>query len=370
MADQDDVAPEILAVRQHLVSHLGAPADVVSIRGNPDPKARLQEIEVATFAPGGTDQPVVFATCGVSRIELADGRFVEGMTIVHRMPSKAHTEAIQRLLGSFALFVEQNTQPVGLGDVVRSKDDVEAFSDMEALVFMPPLPFVESFHEFGREDGGEVEMLWVLPVYEDEAQYALDHGPGPLMMLFAAQRLDLTYMKREEANTLVSPEDAAVLAELREKEAMARGEDGRPQYDDEPAPPPKPVIEVDPDAFAAFSASAGAVTIERKPKPKKAPPPPQVPEPPPRAESPPPDAAPRRARGSRPDRAPSAGADREPSAGGRGPVKKKRPLVKKKKVRKKKKVKRFKVPQDRATSPKPDHAPPDEAAYDPDDVPE
>lgn len=331
MADQD-ASPEILAVRQHLVSHLGAPADVVAIRGNPDPDAVLQEIEVATFAPGGTDQPVVFATCGVSRVEMQDGRYVEAMIIVNRMPSAAHTEAIHKLLGSFALFAENNAQPVGLGDVVRSKDDVQTFSEMDALVFMPPLPFVESFHEFSRADGAEVEYIWLLPVYEDEAQYALDHGPGPLMMVFAAQRLDLTRMDREEANTLVSPEDAALLAEAAEREAIARGDDGRPRPDDARRAP-KPQVEIDPDAMAAFSATAGAVTIQRRPKPaKKAPPPAAEPDAPAETEAPP-----EGTRGSSTDR------PRGP-APGRPAVK--RPPVRKKKRRKKKKVVRFDLPSD------------------------
>jgi hypothetical protein len=241
-----EIAPEILAARHHFVSHLGAPRDVIQITGNPRPESALASLDVAIFAPGGPKQPAIYATVGVSAMAMPDGRHLEGIVVARPPLSAAQEEGIVRLLGSFALFLESHDKPLGPGDVIRSKDEVGAFSDMDAVLFLPPVPFVESFHAYERPDGETVEVAWVLPVYDAEADYALAHGANALMMLFAAQQVDLTELDRDEANTLVAPEDAKELARLAEEEARNRG-------------PAKPKLEVSSEALAAFRAGTEIV---------------------------------------------------------------------------------------------------------------
>ncbi len=220
-----DTHPDILLVRKHLVEHLGAPDEVFEISGSPLPDSPIQAMNLAYFAPAGPSAPVVFATCGACFFEMNDGRRVEAIIILRREPEGTAFDAVHRALASFALFSETNNEAIRYGDVVRAKDELSQFCDMDALLFMPPIPFVETFHQTTITKERKVEIVWLLPVYDTEAQYALDHGPQALMMLFAAQGLDLTEPRRDEANTMIEPSDAQEMAQ-RASEAAGNAEQG------------------------------------------------------------------------------------------------------------------------------------------------
>lgn len=217
-----DQNPDILLVRKHLVEHLGPPQEVFEVRGSPIKTSPIQALHLSYFAPGGPEAPVVFATCGACLFKMNDGRRVEAMMLLRREPSRDAFSAIHRLLSSFAIFAEANNESVRIGDVVRAPEDLHKFCQMDAILFLPPVPFIETFHRIAITNEELVELVWLLPVYEAEAAYALKYGPQALMMLFAAQGLDLTQADREEANTLIQPEDARAMAQKRSEEERAR----------------------------------------------------------------------------------------------------------------------------------------------------
>lgn len=208
-----DENPTALRIRQHLVEHLGAPDEVSELTGSPIPGSPVQALNLAYFAPQGPHAPVVFATCGAGLYRMPDGRRVEGLVLLRREPNRDAFGAVHRLLAQFALFSETSGQPVRLGDVVRAPDMLQPFCAMDAVLFIPPVPFVPEFHATAISADERVELVWLLPVYEAEADYAIEHGPQALMMLFAAQGLDLTEPDREEANTLIEPTDAEGMAQ-------------------------------------------------------------------------------------------------------------------------------------------------------------
>lgn len=215
-----DAHPDVLLIRKHLVEHLGPPRAVVEVRGSPLPSSPVQALNIAYFAPQGPEAPVVFVTCGASLYTMRDGRRVEAMVLLRREPPPDGFEAVHRLLGAFALFAETHREVVRVGDVVRANDELRQLSSMDAVLFMPPVPFVPAFHRVALGGERTSELIWLLPVYESEAAYALSHGPQALMMLFAAQSLDLTDMHRDEANTLMEPADA----ELQARKALAKNQ--------------------------------------------------------------------------------------------------------------------------------------------------
>ena len=120
-----------------------------------------------------------------------------------------------------------------------------------------PPPFVDSFHSMPLGEDESVNFYWVLPVYDEEANYALEHGPGGLMALFSAQGLDLTRMDRDEANTLMAPEDADHVARIRDAEEF--GANTPPPARKEITQSTFKELKVSADAFAAFQADDGLV---------------------------------------------------------------------------------------------------------------
>ena len=204
-----DNDPTVLLVRKHLVEHLGPPQEVFEVSGSPVPNSPVSLLNLAVFAPGGPDAPNIFATCGASRFRMKDGRRVEAMFVTQRRPDDAHAAGIRRLLASFAGFPEVNDEAVRLGDVVGAADELSAFCRMDAVLFVPPFTFLPSFHRIGLNDSEAIDLVWLLPVYEVEATYALEHGPQTLLLLFAAQSIDLTDPSRAAVDVTMSPGEAA-----------------------------------------------------------------------------------------------------------------------------------------------------------------
>lgn len=263
-----DQHPDVLLVRKHLVEHLGQPDEVFEISGSPIPNSPVQSLNLAYFAPGGSHAPVVFATCGASLYRMNDGRRVEGLIILRREPNGVGFEGVNKLLGSFALFAESTGQAVRIGDVVRAPNELKQFCQMDAVLFLPPVPFVPQFHQLPVTRNEQVDLVWLLPVYEDEAEYALKHGPQALMLLFAAQGLDLTDPERGEANTLVTPEDAAEMAKRVAEDNAKKGNVAKPTI----LPAGKTKTSRRDMGRGSFDVEEGeSVVISRRSKPPKAP---------------------------------------------------------------------------------------------------
>lgn len=266
-----DANQDVLLIRKHLVEHLGPPDEVFEVSGSPLPDSPVQALNLAYFAPAGPHSPVVFATCGASLYEMKDGRRIEGIVIMRQEPAGDAFDAVHRMLASFALFAESNDQVIRLGDVVRAPEELQQFCSMDAILFMPPIPFVETFHRVELAGGKQVEIVWLLPVFQSEANYALEHGPQALMMLFAAQSLDLTEPNRDEANTLIAPSDAADMAKRKGEENRKRAEEEGPKPMQPRAKPKTSRRSVGKGSYDVEETKrpGGAVKISRRNKPKK-----------------------------------------------------------------------------------------------------
>ena len=256
-----DANPTVLKVRHHLVEFLGAPDEVFELSGSPVPGSPMTALNLAYFAPQGPQGPVVFATCGACLAPMADGRRVEGLVLLRKEPTPPVFDAIQRLLAQFALFPETSSAAVQLGDVVRAAEMLKPMCAMDAVLFMPPVPFVPGFHRAPIDKERFVDLIWLLPVYEAEAQYAMQHGPQALMMLFAAQGVDLTDLARSVADTSVDPAQAEAQAQQATQQAQERTKN-------QPPPPPKqtkPARRSAPQARPVQAEEAGpTVRIQRR----------------------------------------------------------------------------------------------------------
>ena len=265
-----DENPQVLRVRRHLVEHLGAPKAVFEVSGSPLADSPVQTLNLAYFCPQGADAPVVFATCGASLFEMKDGRRVEGLVLLHKEPDAAAFASVQRLLGSFALFAESNDEAIQVNDVLHVPDDLTAFCAMDAVLLIPPVPFVPTFHRLSVAESAEVELLWLLPVYASEVEYALEHGPQATIMLFAAQGLNMSDPQRPEADTQISPGEAEAAARrvLEENQASDPGSPDISPSRPRPIKPKSSRREIEPGSFDV-SPTRGKIRVTRGGQGKK-----------------------------------------------------------------------------------------------------
>lgn len=189
----DPVAEALAALEQHYQVHLGPP------RGDAPWETTEGPIGLRRFEPvPGT---LVLATVGVSQIH---GNAPEAVLSMHGQPPEATLVRACQILGAFA---EQSTP-----DLARYPLALEGV-DFETVLVLPPLPFTEGLARLRQPAPmPPLEIRWLLPAFDDEAEYAHEHGPEALLNLLRAQRLDAADFSRAPASTLVTPEDAARMA--------------------------------------------------------------------------------------------------------------------------------------------------------------
>lgn len=166
--------PAQLAVLKHLVQRLGAPQRRIALPG--------QRSEIAVYAPA-PEAPAMYISCGLSE-ERAGRRLVELILIFQPQPAQSMEPTIAETLLAFGEHDLAAEQTVAMPTTGR------ALWPMDKLLLLPPLTFPEDFRRLSLPDGTEVELLWALPVFETEAQYAAAHGSDALLDLFSAQALN------------------------------------------------------------------------------------------------------------------------------------------------------------------------------------
>jgi hypothetical protein len=193
-----DVPPAaVLAARNHWRNHLGQPSRVMELKGNPTPGSAIQRLEIAVYAPGGGGSTTLFATCGMSQHAMQDGRRMEVVLMARPEPDKDRAAAIHTALGVLAVYAEHNKVSLGPGSVIFSPEEIKRFSKMDALVLLPPLPFVEPLATYQWVNQQRVDVLWVVPLHDAEAKLCLDKGAGNLLKLFDQAKADLANLERK-----------------------------------------------------------------------------------------------------------------------------------------------------------------------------
>ncbi len=205
--------PDITAVRSHLVQGLGPPSDVLELSGSPDKK--LPKLEVAMWTPAGPTGPAVLISCGMSKVAMPDQRRFEAVLIVRPVPSKEHVLQTVKLAGRFGLFLASATHAVPTGTVIRAPEELAGISSMTALVLMPAITFPPQFRQFKKGDKVAVDLVWLVPVHESEAQIVETHGAEALMMQFTAYGTDLATWHREAIPKLLSLDEAKAMVAAR-----------------------------------------------------------------------------------------------------------------------------------------------------------
>lgn len=194
----------LAAVQTRLVDGLGLPDLVFEVPADPRPQATLPQLKIAAFLPGGPTGPYVFTTTGICQHPLPDGRRLEVMLAFQPAPAEHLKDPILRLLTTFALHLVDSPQPVHIGQVIRAEQDMAELSPMRGLMFAPPVFLDPGALKLGGPEA-PVELLWLLPIYDTEAQVVLKEGPAALLARFTAAETPLLNFQRPPAPLQAKP---------------------------------------------------------------------------------------------------------------------------------------------------------------------
>jgi len=192
------------AVRNHLASFLGPPTQVLTAELH-EPSLPFASVELAHFN-AAPNQPSIFASCGLANNQILDGRRMELLFIAQNGTQDHVRECAFNLLASMVSFAATAVPPLNYGGMIAAGEYLSSISPMEGLVFFPPFILVNAFHGFAAPDGSPVQLLWMVPIYESEADYAAQYEPRALANLFGVNELNLTDLQRPQANVDMSPD--------------------------------------------------------------------------------------------------------------------------------------------------------------------
>jgi hypothetical protein len=214
----------ITAVRDHLSSFLGSPLKVVSADMN-DPELSFSSVELAMFN-AAPDQPTIFTTCGLANHQTLDGQRRELVFIAQDGLQPSIQSAVFNLLASMVVFAAKAVPPLNYGGMIAAEEELSIITPMGGLIFFPPFILVDEFHSFIAFDGSSVQLLWMVPIYEREADYAAQFEPQILAKLFGANELNLSDLQRPIANVDMNPEQLTEFLQAEQNENAL--------YDDQP----------------------------------------------------------------------------------------------------------------------------------------
>ncbi|MEQ8273738.1 MAG: suppressor of fused domain protein [Deltaproteobacteria bacterium] len=199
-------------IEAHLSKHLGRPRRVMTMKKGASSPSAIRSLTFAQFAPGGPRKPVVYATVGGCQHRMDDGRRIEAIAIFKAEPRGVQAVAVRELLASVVLTPEACGRALRFGDVVDApKVFGPAGLRMTAVLVLPPMTFAKPFHR-ARVGEETVDLVWAVPVFAEEAAYARAHGTAAFVEQCAAQKVDLTDLKRRAADVTMTREQARTAA--------------------------------------------------------------------------------------------------------------------------------------------------------------
>ena len=155
---------------------------------------RLPGFRVLRVAPDGPGKPWIYATCGAAQ-SAADGETGAEYVLL----SPAADAVIVEMLAALATVNADAPEGLGVGSIIALGRSWIASSWARHLLVLPPYPFGPGFELVDGKQGRTV-VLWLVPIFAVEAQYAREHGYEALEQL----------IERSEAN-VADPARASVV---------------------------------------------------------------------------------------------------------------------------------------------------------------
>lgn len=154
--------------------------EVTSVHWTPDHMAsRLPDLHMAKVAPAQPGQAWVFATIGAWRATESTGHGLEFAAV-----AKSEAAAVMTHLGQLAYYQAGPPENrLGVGHTLGIGEPWVPGSPLEALLVSLPYlwgPALEHCQVRGRH----IQVLWVIPIYEEERAFGREHGLEALEQRF------------------------------------------------------------------------------------------------------------------------------------------------------------------------------------------
>lgn len=206
------------AVQNHLYAHLGPAGEIETLEGSPLEDSPVQRLDLAFFLPEQHIPVAVFATMGAAAYEMGDGGRMEALMLCRPTPQREAFEPIHGLLSAFATHAEATQTVLDMGDVIPARELLAPISAMQAVLLLPPVPATPALAHLVLPGGTTIDLTWLMPVYDEEADFALREGPEQLMALFALEKLDPCDLARRPLDITRSVPNLGTV-----QEALGRG---------------------------------------------------------------------------------------------------------------------------------------------------
>lgn len=211
------------AVRQHLYAHLGPAGEAEVLEGNPLPGSPVQRLDLPFFYPEGPLTVAVFATIGASAFAMPDGGRLEGLFLCREPPERDAFTHVHALLAAFATQAEATGATLDFGDVVPAQALLAPLAPMDAVLLLPPVPVSAELAHLALPNEARVDFAWLMPVFEDEAEFAIREGAQRLMALFAFEQVDPCDLGRRRVDVSRAVPDVGALQQALGQDKPIRG---------------------------------------------------------------------------------------------------------------------------------------------------
>jgi hypothetical protein len=141
-----------------------------------------------------------FCTLGLSSHRFPHGSGLIRHELLIAVPKTFGTRNIPPLLQQLGTIALNRNTPLLIGEVMMGKNEV--FAGWSFRGFYASHPSViedDAFAECIREDGQQVQFVWMAPLYQREIEFFRQHGPGHLEDLFVEKQIDLVDLNRKPA---------------------------------------------------------------------------------------------------------------------------------------------------------------------------
>jgi hypothetical protein len=135
------------------------------------------------------------ATIGMSNLPMRDGSRAE-LEITCRGLDPARSNELARLLANLALYPFAYDAPFGWGQLVKDIEGLRGLSTMRAAMLQRP-NFEDPAFAIVEPDG--VRVMWVIPLHDDEYEYAASRSVDALEDKLEAAGTDVLDLRRSSA---------------------------------------------------------------------------------------------------------------------------------------------------------------------------
>jgi hypothetical protein len=190
------------AVHAHLVRHLGMPVGMVEMLEprKPRPQDKRLKVDVAAFSPMGPGSTSLLVTVGGCNKVMPNTSFAELFLLVRPGPDKDQLLELALFLRNVVRIPWASGTSLQPGLRVPLEDPPHPLAAFSHLLVTEPRTFKPGFGTVVFKGLQKtVDLLWLVPIHDEENAYAARHGADALLARWGAQQVDVAVLSRPPA---------------------------------------------------------------------------------------------------------------------------------------------------------------------------